>query len=387
MFRIKTMNKIAAVGLDRLERERYVYADDMTKEQGILVRSASLLEMEFPKSLMAIARAGAGVNNIPIDRCSEQGIVVFNTPGANANAVKEMVMAGLLISARKVFPAMEWVQQIDEEEDVTKTVEKGKSKFAGPELTGKTLGVIGLGAVGIQVANLAIHFGMKVYGYDPYLSVDQAWQLAPEIIRADKVEKIYEVSDFITLHVPQTPQTKGMICRESIEKMKDRVRILNFARGGLVEDADMLQALEEKKVYCYVTDFPSADLLGHKGVLAIPHLGASTPESEDNCARMAVDELKDYLENGNIRNSVNLPTVHLERSGAMRIGCIHQNVPNMLTQISQCISAAGINIENLTNKSKGDYAYTLVDIQQEATEEMLEKMRQIEGVIRVNTFA
>ena len=387
MFRIKTMNQIAAVGLDRLEEQRYVYADDMTEEQGILVRSASLLEMDFPKSLMAIARAGAGVNNIPIDRCSAQGIAVFNTPGANANAVKEMVMAGLLISARKVFPAMEWVQQIDEDEDVTKTVEKGKSKFAGPELTGKTLGVIGLGAVGIQVANLAIHFGMKVYGYDPYLSVDAAWQLAPEIIRADKVEKIYEVSDFITLHVPQTPQTKGMICEESIKMMKDRVRILNFARGGLVEDADMLKALDEKKVYCYVTDFPSADLLGHKGVLAIPHLGASTPESEDNCARMAVDELKDYLENGNIRNSVNLPTVHLERSGAMRIGCIHQNIPNMLTQISQCISAAGINIENLTNKSKGDYAYTLVDIQQEATEEMLERMRQIEGVIRVNIFA
>ena len=386
MFKIKTLNNISPAGLSRFDINEYEVGNDIEHEDGIILRSASMHEMEFEPSLKAVARAGAGVNNIPVEKCAEQGIVVFNTPGANANAVKELVMTGLLISARKVYPGMAWVQTLKGEEGVDKLVEKGKNKFIGPELAGKSLGVIGLGAIGIKVANLALHLGMKVYGYDPFISVASAWELSRSVVHAKTLEEIYKNCDFITIHVPQNKDTKGMINAASIRSMKQGVRILNFARGGLVNDDDMLEALEEGNVRCYVTDFPNEKLLGNKGVLAIPHLGASTPESEDNCARMAAEELIDFLENGNIKNSVNFPNVSLDRSGDARIGCIHKNMPNIIAQISGCFGAANANIENMVNKSKNDYAYTLIDVNGEVTKDIVEKLSQIEGVIRVNVY-
>lgn len=386
MFQIKTLNNISPAGLSRFDIEDYKVGNDVEHEDGIILRSASMHEMEFDPNLKAVARAGAGVNNIPTDKCAEQGIVVFNTPGANANAVKELVMTGLLISARKVYPGMTWVQTLKGEEGVDKLVEKGKNKFIGPELAGKSLGVIGLGAIGIKVANLALHLGMKVYGYDPFISVASAWELSRSVVHAKTLEEIYKNCDFITIHVPQNKDTKGLINAASIRSMKQGVRILNFARGGLVNDDDMLEALDEGNVRCYVTDFPNEKLLGHKGVLAIPHLGASTPESEDNCARMAADELIDFLENGNIKNSVNFPNVSLDRSGDARIGCIHKNMPNVISQISGCFGAVNANIENMVNKSRGDFAYTLIDVNGEVTKDIVEKLSSIEGVIRVNVY-
>ena len=387
MYQIKTLNKISPHGLDVFNRNKYLCGDDVDQPDGILVRSASMHELEFPQTLRAIARAGAGVNNIPIDRCSEQGIVVFNTPGANANAVKELVICGLLISARKVYPAMEWVQTLKGEVDaVPKLVEQGKSRFSGPELIGKKLGVVGLGAIGVKVANFARHFGMQVYGYDPYMSVDTAWSISRDIKHAASLKEIYENCDFISLHVPMTQDTKGMINSESIQMMKHGVRLLNFARAELVVTEDLMEGLEEKQIRCYVTDFPTEELLGHPGVLAIPHLGASTPESEDNCARMAAAQLVDYLENGNITNSVNLPAVSMPRSVGMRVTVIHRNIPSMLTQIASIISECGVNIENLTNKSKKDYAYTMVDVGGRINDGMIEKIRGIDGVIRVNLY-
>ncbi len=385
-MKICTLNKIAACGTDRFGAD-YAVGDELAGAEGVLVRSAALHEMTFPESLLAIARAGAGVNNIPVDSCSEQGIVVFNTPGANANAVKELVLAGLFLSSRRVIDGVEWARSLKGEGDaVGKLVEKGKSAFAGPELLGKKLGVIGLGAIGVLVANAATALGMDVYGYDPYLSVDAAWKLSRSIHHAATPEEIYTTCDYITVHVPLTPDTKGMLGEEVLNSMKDGVRILNFARGGLVDNAAMLAALESGKVAAYVVDFPSDEMLGVKNVIAIPHLGASTPESEDNCAVMAADELKDYLENGNISHSVNYPDMKVARSGDARICVLHKNVPNMLAQISGVVSAAGVNIASMTNKSRKDYAYTVLDIEGEILQTTVEQIHQIQDVIRVRVL-
>lgn len=387
MYEVLTLNKISPEGLDVFPKTKFTCSDEVANPDGVLVRSASMHDMEFGSRLKGIARAGAGVNNIPVEQCSAKGIVVFNTPGANANAVKELVMLGLLMSARKVFPAMEWAQTLKGQGDaVPALVEKGKGQFAGPELAGKRLGIIGLGAIGVMVANFARQFDMEVYGYDPYLSIDAAWGLSRTVKHASSLKEIYSNCDFITLHVPLTADTKGMINSQSMALMKHGVRILNFARGELVETADLLEALDDKQVRCYVTDFPNEELLGHQGVLAIPHLGASTPESEDNCARMAAAQLMDFLENGNINNSVNLPSVSLPRSGDVRLAVIHKNIPAMISGISQAISDAGLNIDNLTNKSKKDYAYTLVDVTGSVTPEVVERINKIEGVIRVNVY-
>lgn len=381
MFKVQLLNKISPSGLDRLPGSLYQCAEEIENPDAILVRSASMHDMELPSSLAAVARCGAGTNNIPTDQCSEAGIVVFNTPGANANAVKELTILGLLLSARKVSPALQWAQSLKGQgAEVPKLVEKGKGQFTGPELKGKKLGVIGLGAIGVLVCNAARHFGMEIYGYDPYLSVDSAWKMSRAIKRANSYKEIFETCDFITLHAPVTAETKELINQQSINQMKHGVRIINFSRAELVNDDDMLAALEEKQVYCYVTDFPNEKLLGHKGVIALPHLGASTPESEDNCAAMAADQIRDYLENGNIRNSVNLPTVVVDRTGRFRVGVIHKNLPGLISRIS---GAMGANIDNLTNKSKGDYAYTLLDADNEVSAEILRNLEATEGVIRV----
>ena len=380
MKAIKTYNKISKTGLSVLDKGGYVYGDEVEAPIGAVVRSASLHDTEFPESLLAIARAGAGTNNIPIDRCSEGGIVVFNTPGANANAVKELVIAGLLISSRRIVNGIEWSQTLKGNgAEVGKMVEKGKSAFGGPEISGKNLGVIGLGAIGVRVAAL----GMKVYGYDPYVSVNAAWSLTHNVIHAMDIKEIYEKCDYITIHVPLTPETKGFINAEAISLMKDEVRILNFSRADLVDSAAVIAALENGKVAKYVTDFPTDEVLGHEGVIAIPHLGASTPESEDNCAKMAAEELTDYIENGNITNSVNLPNISMPRSGAIRVCIIHKNIPTMLTQITQTMAKDNINIENMLNKSKKEYAYTLLDITDGDKEKIEQELNAIEGIIRV----
>lgn len=387
MFVIETLDKISPVGMDIFDKGKYVCEAEAENAGGIMVRSSSMHDKVLPKSLKAIARAGAGVNNIPIDACSEKGIVVFNTPGANANGVKELVIFGLILAARKVFPGMSWVQTLANEADVPKLVEKGKGAFAGPEIKGKKLGVIGLGAIGIQVANAAISLGMDVYGYDPFLSVDSAWQLSRGVKHAAAIKEVYQNCDFITLHLPLTQSTREMINAESIGMMKHGVRILNFARGELVENNDILAAIAERQVRCYVTDFPNAQLLGQDGVLAIPHLGASTPESEDNCAIMAAEQMVDYLENGNIKNSVNFPDVYVPRSAGTRVGVMHKNIPAMIAGISNAFSIAGINIETLTNKSKKDLAYTMMDIiDGDVTEAVVASIAAIEGVIRVNVY-
>ena len=380
---IVTLNKIAACGTDRLGAN-YTVGDTVENPVGALVRSAAMHDMSFPQSLLAIARAGAGVNNIPVDRCSDEGIVVFNTPGANANAVKELVIAGLFLASRKVVPAIEWAQTLKGKGDeVGKLVEKGKSQFGGPEILGKKLGVIGLGAIGIKVANAAEALGMQVYGYDPFLSVDAAWSLSRTIRHASGMEQIFAECDYITVHVPLNNDTRGMINEATLATMKDGVRILNFARGELVDSAAMKQALADGKVACYVVDFPSDDMLGVENVVAIPHLGASTPESEDNCAMMAADELKAYLEDGIIRNSVNFPAMDVARSTAYRVCVLHKNVPNMLAQISAMISEAGVNIETMTNRSKKDNAYTVLDVVADVSDDILAAIAEIDGVIRV----
>ena len=385
MYQIKTLNKISKNGLDRFNAN-YNCADEIDAPDAILVRSASMHEMEMPESLLAIARAGAGVNNIPCDKCAEQGIVVFNTPGANANAVKELVLAGLLMCSRKVLPAIEWAKTLKGNgAEVGKMVEKGKGAFAGPEIMGKKLGVIGLGAIGILVANAASALGMEVYGYDPYLSVDAAWKLSRSIKHAADMNEIFAECDYITVHVPLTPDTKGFINNDSIATMKDGVRILNFARGDLVDSNAIIDALANGKVAAYVTDFPSDEVIGVDGVIAIPHLGASTPESEENCAVMAADEIREYLENGNIVNSVNMPNVVVPRSTAVRVCIIHNNIPNMIAQISSAVSACNINIEKLNNQSRKDFAYTILDV--EAIDDAaIEGIKAIDGVIRVRVI-
>ena len=387
MFRIKTLNKISPAGLSVLDKTRFSVSDDVENEDGILVRSADMHEYQFPDSLRAIARAGAGTNNIPIDRCSQAGVVVFNTPGANANAVKELVLCALLLASRKITAGAEWVKaQAGAGADVEKVVEKGKSQFVGPEIAGKTLGVIGLGAIGVQVANIATKLGMTVYGYDPFLSVDAALSLSRMVHRAMDLETIYKNCDYITLHVPQTPETRGMINEDAFHMMKGGVRVINLARGGLVNDDDMLTALESGKVSAYVTDFPNNKILQGKNVIAIPHLGASTPESEENCAVMAAQELKDYLENGNIKNSVNLPTLVQEWSGVARLCIIHKNVPGAIANITGLLSRDGVNVENMTNKSKKDYAYTVVDLGSRITDAVADEIRALDGVFRVRVL-
>ncbi len=384
MFQIMTLNKIAACGTDRFDKDNYAVSGECAEPDGIMVRSAAMHEMELPSSLKAIARAGAGVNNIPLDKCSEAGIVVFNTPGANANAVKELVIAGLLISSRKVVSGIEWAKTLKGQgAEVTKLVEKGKSAFAGPEIRGKKLGVIGLGAIGSLVANCAVGLGMEVYGYDPYLSVDAAWRLSSKVHHATSYEQIFEKCEYITIHVPLTPETREKLNAEAFAQMPDGVRILNFSRADLVNGEDMRKALASGKVAAYVVDFPTDDMLGVENVIAIPHLGASTPESEDNCAVMAAEELIDYLENGNVRNSVNFPAMEIARTTDTRICVLHRNIPNMLAQISGVVSAEGNNIETMVNRSKKDYAYTILDVVGDVSDDCLDKIQAVDGVIRL----
>lgn len=380
---IQLLNKIAAVGLDQLDNS-YNVGENIENPDGIMVRSAVMHEMEFAPSLKAIARAGAGVNNIPIERCSESGIVVFNTPGANANGVKELAVCALLLAARNVIGGIAWANTLTE--DVAKQVEKGKSKFGGTELMGKTLGVIGLGAIGGMVANTAIHLGMNVIGCDPFLSVDGAWNLNHRINHAATYDEVFEKADYITLHVPATKDTKNMICAESIAKMKNGVKIINLSRADLVNAGELKAALADGKVSAYVTDFPTEEVINTPGVVAIPHLGASTEESEDNCAVMAARQLDDYLKNGNIKNSVNYPNVEMPRSGVARICVLHQNVPSILTKITAAVADEGLNIENLTNKSKGENAYTLLDVSSTPSEDAIARIAAVEGINRVRVI-
>ena len=388
MFNIRTMNKIAAVGLERLPAGDYAVGDDVANEDAILVRSAKLHDYDFPKSLWAIARAGAGVNNIPVDKCSEAGIVVFNTPGANANAVKELVMCGMFLASRDVIGGAAWVREQAQTPgvDVAAAVEKGKSAFVGPEVYRKTLGVVGLGAIGALVANIGLSLGMDVYGYDPYLSVDAALRLDRHIKVVKELDTLFANADYITLHLPYMEATKHTVNAAAIAKMKDGVRVINMARGGLVNNADMIEALNSGKVARYVTDFPDNEITLVPGVVATPHLGASTPESEDNCAVKAANEQKDFLENGNIKNSVNFPNVIMERSGVQRLCVIHRNVPAVLANITTQLSEDGVNVENMTNKSKGEYAYTMVDAGSAVGEKALEHIRKVPGVIRMRVI-
>ena len=386
MYRIKTLNKISSVGLAHLDQSRFQVGDDLENEDGILVRSAAMHDYAFPDALRAIARAGAGTNNIPIDRCSESGIVVFNTPGANANAVAELVIGMLIAGSRNVPAAAQWTQGLAGDPAMAKSVEKGKSAFVGPELYHKTLGVIGLGAIGTLVANVALDLGMDVIGYDPFLSVDAALRLDRHVHVVSNVDELYKAADYVTIHVPYNSSTKDTINAEAISKMKGQVRVLNLARGELVNDEDMIEALESGRVARYVTDFPNERIAGVKHVIALPHLGASTPESEANCAVMAVRQLQDYLLNGNITNSVNLPNVSQDWSGIARLCMIHKNVPAMLTQIMGVLSDDNINVENMTNKSKKDYAYTLVDVNTRITDEVANELRAIPNMIRVRVL-
>ena len=388
MFRIKTMNKIAQVGLNQFPAD-YQVGDSVEGEEGILVRSAKLHDYPFPDTLWGIARAGAGTNNIPVAECAQKGIVVFNTPGANANGVKELVLAALLMASRDLVGGVEWVkaQAVNHDTDVAAAVEKGKSAFVGPELYRKTLGVIGLGAIGALVANAALSLGMEVYGYDPFLSVDTALRLDRHVHVVKDVAELYRVSDYVTIHVPYTPDTRHTINADTIAQMKDGVRIVNLARGELVDDAAMMAALERGKVARYVTDFPNNTITLAPNVVPIPHLGASTPESEDNCAIMAAQQLRDFLENGNIKNSVNFPNVEMERSGVQRLCIIHRNIPAMLANITAQLSGDGVNVENMTNKSRGDFAYTLVDVGSQVEESVIDDIRAIDGIIRVRVIS
>ena len=386
MRNIYCFNAISKYGTDRLTAD-YALTDDLARAEGVLVRSAALHETEFGDSLLAIARAGAGVNNLPLDRCANEGIVVFNTPGANANGVKELVIAGLLLAARDVVGGIEWCKENKEDANIAKTVEKAKKAFAGYEIKGKKLGVIGLGAIGAEVANTAAALGMEVYGYDPYISINAAWALSRDVKHITSVDTIYQECDYITVHVPLLDSTRGMINGQTIGQMKDDVVVLNFARDLLVDDDAMAAALETGKVRRYVTDFPNPKSVAMKNVIAIPHLGASTEESEDNCAKMAVEELMDYLENGNIRNSVNYPNCDMGVChAASRVAVLHLNVPNMIGQITGILASGNVNISDMTNKSRDKYAYTLLDLENPAEEDMVEKLKAIKGVLRVRVI-
>ena len=383
MFKYHCLNPIAKIGLDNFDAN-YVKTDDFNEAEGVLVRSAAMHDLELSDNLLAVARAGAGVNNIPLDKCAEKGIVVFNTPGANANGVKELVICGMLLAARDVVGGVEWVKANASDENIAKTAEKEKKNFAGTEIEGKKLGVIGLGAIGVKVANAAHTLGMEVLGYDPYVSVNAAWNLSRSVKHVFSVEDIYKECDYITIHVPALDSTKGMINKDAIAMMKDGVIVLNFARDILVKEDDMLEALKSGKVRKYVTDFPNPTTAGQEGCLVIPHLGASTEESEDNCAVMAVNEMKNYLENGNIINSVNYPACDMGVCTKVgRVAIFHKNIANMITKFTACFGDNGINISDMTNKSKGEVAYTMMDIESPATEEIIAKLSAIDGVFRV----
>ena len=382
MYKIGTLNKISPVGLARLTDD-YTVVEDVAEANGIILRSYDMHEMDLSDNLLAVGRAGAGVNNIPLDKCAEQGIVVFNAPGANANAVKELCLTGMLLAARNVPAGLAWASTLTGTEGVGKAVEKGKGQFAGTEIKGKTLGVIGLGAIGSRVANCAIELGMEVYGYDPYISIEAAWNLSSQVHHCVNLNDMLPLCDYITIHVPYLPTTKDTINAQTLALCKDGVKILNYARGELVNTAALLEAMDNGKVSGYMTDFPSEAILGRPGIVCTPHLGASTPEAEDNCAIMAAQELSDYLRNGNITHSVNLPEVHQPRAGGKRICIIHKNEPGMISQITALTTEAGLNIENMVNKSKKNMAYTMLDATGAVDARLSEKLSSIPAVIRV----
>ena len=386
MKNIQLLNKIAKIGTDKLDANLYNIGAEVAAPEGIMVRSANMLDMDWGPELLAIARAGAGVNNIPLDKCTKEGIVVFNTPGANANGVKELAVCALLLASRDIVAGIEWVGTLKDDPDAAKTVEKNKSKFAGCELQGKTLGVIGLGAIGGLVANIAVRLGMKVVGCDPFLSVDAAWNLNHNITHAASYEEVYKVADYLTIHVPATADTKGMINAATMANMKDGVKIINLSRDSLVKSADMIEALASGKVSRYVTDFATQELIGVPGAILIPHLGASTEESEDNCAVMAALQMDDYLQNGNIKNSVNFPAVSMPRSGDARICVLHENVPGMLTKLTAVMADEGLNIENMTNKSRGNAAYTIFDVTGAVPATVEADLTALEAVLRVRVI-
>lgn len=383
MFQYHCLNPIADVGLNKFTAN-YKKTEEIGEADGVLVRSASMHDMELPERLLAVARAGAGVNNIPLDQCAEKGIVVFNTPGANANGVKELVIAGMLLACRDIVGGINWVEANKANENIAKAAEKEKKNFAGTEVQDKRLGIIGLGAIGVKVANVAKHMGMEVYGFDPYVSVDAAWNLSRDVKHVLNVEEIYENCDIITIHVPLLDSTRGMVDKAAIDKMKKGVILLNFSRDLLIKEEDVLEGIREGKIRKYVTDFPNPVTAGQEGCIVIPHLGASTEESEDNCAKMAVKELMNYLENGNIINSVNYPNCDMGIcSQAGRIAIFHRNIANMITKFTACFGDEGINITDMTNKSKGEVAYTMIDLESPATEDMIGKLQSIPGVFRV----
>lgn len=385
MYNIQTLNKISAVGTDKFDSSRYTVGDAVENPEAIMVRSAKLHDMEFGSNLLAIARAGAGVNNIPVEKCAEQGIVVFNTPGANANAVKELAICALLLSSRKITESAAWAASLKGTPDAPKTVEGGKAKFAGPEILGKTLGIIGLGAIGGLIANAAEALGMNVIGYDPYLSVNGALHLSPDVAVTPDVNDIYKNSDYITIHVPYTPDTKNTIDEEQIAMMKDGVRLINLARGELINSEAVVKAIADGKVAKYVTDFADDIVLGVENVIVLPHLGASTPESEDNCAVMAAEELIDYIENGNIKNSVNYPNASMDASGT-KICVLHKNIPTIIAKVTSVVGDAGLNIENMVNASKKDYSYMIIDVAGNVTDAVADKIRAVEGIIKVRVI-
>ncbi|GFI56927.1 D-3-phosphoglycerate dehydrogenase [Muribaculaceae bacterium] len=383
MFKYHCLNPIADVGLEKFTKD-YEKTGDVNEADGILVRSAAMHDMELPEKLLAVARAGAGVNNIPLDKCAEKGIVVFNTPGANANGVKELVIAGMLLACRDIVGGINWVNEHKEDENIAKAAEKEKKNFAGTEVQDKRLGIIGLGAIGVKVANVAKHMGMEVYGYDPYVSVDAAWNLSRDVKHALSVDEIYESCDIITIHVPLLDSTKGMVDEAAIGKMKDGVILLNFARDLLVDEKAVLDGIGKGKIRKYVTDFPNTTTAGKEGCIVIPHLGASTEESEDNCAKMAVKQMMNYLENGNILNSVNYPKCDMGIcTQAGRIAIFHRNKANMITKFTACFGDEGVNITDMMNKSKGEVAYTMMDLESPATDEMIGRLQSIAGVFRV----
>ena len=385
-YKYNCLNPIAKVGLQELG-EGFTQTENMDEADAILVRSASMHEMEFNKNLKAIGRVGAGVNNIPLEKCAEEGIVVFNTPGANANGVKELVLAGLFLGARDVVGGIEWVKENKDDENIAKSAEKAKKAFAGSEIMGKKLGVIGLGAIGVLVANAAVHLGMEVYGYDPYISVTNAWHLSKHIKHAKNVEEIYKECDFITVHVPALADTKGMICEDAIAMMKEGVVVLNFSRDVLVDSAAMIKGLESGKVKRYVTDFATPEIVGVKNTVVIPHLGASTAEAEDNCAVMAAEEIRDFLENGNIKNSVNYPNCDMGVRRKVRITILHKNILNMIGQFTAILTKENINIADMINKSRGEYAYTMIDVDSEVKDTVVEELEKVEGVKKVRVIA
>jgi D-3-phosphoglycerate dehydrogenase len=381
------MNKISSPGLELFPRDRYEVAGEIPNPDALLVRSADLQGLVIPDSVLAIARAGAGVNNIPVPQCSDRGIVVFNTPGGNANAVKELVIAALLFSSRNIIGGVNWARTLaDRADEVPDLVEKEKSKFEGPELKGKTLGIVGLGAIGVMVANDAVSLGMDVIGYDPYISVDAAWDLSREVLRADTLEGLLAKADYLSLHIPLMDTTRGLLNAEKFRFMKKGARVINLARGGLVNEADVIEALEAGKLASYITDFPSAELLSCKKAICIPHLGASTPEAEDNCAVMAVKQLMDFLETGGIRNAVNFPRCKLDQRSPFRLLVVNRNIPNMVGQLSTILAAADINILDLINHHRDDYAYNIIDTEQKVPDAALEHLRQVGGIIRVRTI-